>query len=534
MDATITPADVQKPTITPETGAPQTPATDPAATPAPGNGNAGTTSTGATNDPVSPLLVTSASSRATYADNVSKMNASVANIAGSNTQAYNFVDSSGKVQTVQASSPEEALNKAPNIDPTSGVSLAKENTGTPAVGANGAAATGGATSKTAATQTDGSVDNGDGTITTVDGARIDSSLKKLYDNNITLLDDGIATAKANLARTAATMGNNPAAAAAIAQIMAKFDQQIGLMKEQNRQLMGGNITNAARGGALQYANEMTGNFLSDEQGRAMQRVTDLQTQEADLILKTQESYKKGDVAAFDAASKALDAANSDKLKAISDLMKQTDTIVKEKQNQQKIAQNTAKQQITDDIRLSTNLATTVAEAIAASGITDEKKKRAYIEAMAEKNGITNADILQSAVIKADQANTKAELGLANTRSIIAKRGQTGTKKTSGGAKAKTDGSYSYTTSDVGTYSNFLNKGGTAPDGTAYNGRGKDDGFVDPGAYSAAFNDWVSNGGTPKGFAKEFPVKNYVNPASYTAIPAVLKPATKAASGSSPA
>lgn len=489
-------------------------------TPTGDTSNASGTDAGA--DGASPLLTTSSSSRANYSDNVNTMNENVANLSTGAPQNYNYVDATGKVQTVSASSPEEAMSKATNIDPKSGViSPTIDPTKTDA----GGGGTGGAKTdapKAGEPDANGDVDNGDGTITTRDGAKIDSSLKSLYDNSITLLDQGIATAKSNLQQASATLKNNPAAQAAIAAIQAKFDEQIGLMKDKNRQLMGGNITNAARGGSLQYANEMTGNFLSDEQDRAVKRITDLQTQEADLILKTQESYKKGDVASFDAASKALDKANSDKLKAISDLLKKTDAVVKEKAAAQKADQAAAKQQVSDDIRLSTSLAAGVASQLAAAGIKDDEKKKKFIQDMATKAGIKNADIFASAV-------SKASLSAANTQSIIDKRGASG----SGGSSTKgggTDGSFTYTGDDVSLYTSLLNKGGTSPDGTKYNGRGSD-GYVDPGAYTAAYSDWVAQGGTPAGFAKKFPVKSNVNPDGYDDIPAALRPTTKTSGGS---
>jgi len=78
----------------------------------------------------------------------------------------------------------------------------------------------------------------------------------------------------------------------------------------------------------------------------------------------------------------------------------------------------------------------------------------------------------------------------------------------------------------------MNKGGVAPDGTRFNGRGSD-GFVDPGTYMAAYQDWIKNNGTPVGFAKKFPVATNVNPTSIPSLPAALQPRAKATSTTPP-
>lgn len=448
----------------------------------------------------SPLLVTSSSSRSQYADNEAKLNSTVSNLPASNT--YSYVDTTGAQKTTQAASPEQAIANAPNIDPHSGVAAL------PGPGQDGVTkpADTAATPKApvpAKANPDGSTNNPDGTVTTADGVRLAPGLVSTYNDTTKQLDQGIAQAKGNLAAAAATLQNDPAASAAVALVMQKYDQQIAAMKEKNRLLAGGNIVNAARSGSLQFANEMTSNFLSDEQDRASKRVTDLITLETEMVLKTQEAYKKGDVAAFDASSKALDKAQSDKTKAISDLLKATDTVVKEQQAQAKIDATAKKQAITDDLRLSTGIANTIAQNLAAAGIKDEKKRRAYIEGMAEQNGITNSDILDSAV-------AKAALATKNTESIISKRNSTSSK-----------------TSPTATKNTVLANitarfGDQNKNDTGYSVRG-DDGYIDPGEYVNAYKQWTTKY-PDKEFLTKFPVKTLVNPDSYDALPAALRPA----------
>lgn len=475
----------------------------------------------------SPLIVTSGSSRANYATNVNAMNTATASMSTGAKQSYNFVDASGKVQTVQASSPEEAMKMAPNIAPNSGVAVAPLNAptkspdGTAAPDATGTPAkpqpTGSTTNADGSTTNgDGTISNTDGTVTMTDGTRIAAPLKDLYTSLNDRYDQGIASAKASLSAAAATMQNDPAAAVAIQQVMAQWESQLAALKEKNKILLGGQLTNAIRGGGLQYANEMTSDFLSSEQDAAVKRVMDMIGKETSAVLKTQESYKKGDVAGFTAASKALENAQNGKLKAVNDLLTQTDKYVKQQQAAVKAASTAAHQQTVDDVRLSTGISASVADSIASSGITDEKQINAYIDQMASENGISNPELLRAAVVKARQANTKFDLSVKNSNSIIAKRGTTGGK----GGKTSTDGSFKYTADDTSKLADLLNKGTT--DGS-YAGRGTD-GYADPGAYVHAYNAWISSGGTPKGFLKVAPITN-VNPSSVSTLPAALQPKT---------
>lgn len=57
----------------------------------------------------------------------------------------------------------------------------------------------------------------------------------------------------------------------------------------------------------------------------------------------------------------------------------------------------------------------------------------------------------------------------------------------------------------------------------FNGRGSD-GYVDPGAYIYAYNNWP---GTKAQFLSAFPVKTHVNPASYGLLPAAIPRPTAA-------
>lgn len=482
----------------------------------------------------SPLIVTSGASRSRYNDNVNALNTTKTNLSASadSKQNYNFVGADGKLQTINAGSPEEALSGAQGADPHSGVITPTIDKTQPAPqdGSGAAPEAPGNTTTEAGTQdADGTTKNGDGTVTMADGTRVDASLAGAYTNANKSLDEGITQAKANLTAAAAALQSDPAAMNAINTIMSKFDEQIKLMQAKNKVLLGAARVNAARSGMLQYAAQMNDNFMSEEQDAAAQRIADLITRESQAVLTAQTAYQKGDVAAFNAASAALSKAQNDKISSIGKLLDETDKIVKERQAQAKIDAAAIKSKLTTDVTTSTKIAAGMADSLKKSGITDPTQIKAYIEQMAEKNGISNPEILNSALVTAQATASKAELAAENTRNVINKREAAPGKKAVV-AKGGTDGGFTYSADDIAQYTTLLNQGGKGPDGTSYEARGTD-GFVDPNAYITAYQDWISkdNNGTPQGFIKKFPVVGNVNPSAYSQLPTAIVPKTKAAS-----
>lgn len=347
------------------------------------------------------LIVTSNQSRANYANNESTLNGAIGNMSGPTGALGLTVPKYGDTVT--------------DGNGNKGVAMFDPNTGKP-LEQNGA-------SIPDQNKKDNTPDDNN-MVTTDDGTMVDASVKGVYDSSLKNLDQGIADAKSTLQSALATMQNDPAATSAVSMIMAKYDQQIAAMKDKNRILLGSYAVNQARSGGMQYANEMSSDFMSDEQDRASKRVTDLITLETSMVLKAQESYKNGDVKAFDAASKALTNATKEKSAEINKLLMASDKALKARQNEQKIAATQAKQTITDDIRISTALGKNVANAIMESGEKDPKKVDAYIEKMAKESGISNPALLKSSVVKAQQEQSKLDLSAKNTQSMIANRGKT--------------------------------------------------------------------------------------------------------------
>lgn len=159
---------------------------------------------------------------------------------------------------------------------------------------------------------------------------------------------------------------------------------------------------------------------------------------------------------------------------------------------------------------------------------DAADKEAFIQAVAKKYNLPVLSLVQALKDEKTKRDSDA-LDVADKKSIIANR-----NKTSGGAttlKGGTDGTYKYTGDDLNAYKSLIENGGTGPDGRPYNGRGGDT-YVDPYAYKAVYEDWKSNGGTPAGFLKKFPLSN-VNPDSYHLLAPELQPKKKAGSSHGP-
>lgn len=379
------------------------------------------------------LIVTSNSSRSNYANNVNTLQSSVSNLTNSDPSIVNYLTKNGMPSDYSSRS---AMAKEYGIDNYTGSS--DQNTQLLSLIQNG----GKNTKSTDAPSTDTSskkdesgtaLPEDESVITDTNGVshNVDPSIKKIYDTSLTNLDQSISQAKTDLQNALGTLQNDSSATSAVGLIMQKYDQQINAMQEKNRMLLGSYVTNGARTGMLQFANEMETNFLSEEQDKAAKRVTDLITTETNMVLKAQAAYKDGDVKAFDVASKALESATKDKTDAINKLLVESDKVVKQKQAETKQIAQQEKQKITDDIRLSTAIAQTVAESIKGSGITDKKKIQKYVSQMAEANGITNSTILESAVTKA-QGQQKNEDSIINKRNSV----KPATEKPYGAFKSK--------------------------------------------------------------------------------------------------
>lgn len=379
--------------------------------------------------------------------------------------------------------------------------------------------------------------NGNDNTSAVSG--LPTNLQSIAKANLDNLDTQYDQAQSAVDAAAANLANDPALASAISTIQAQYKVLYDAMGLKNQQVLGRASSEVGAFGGLGV---MSQSFLSDEMDSAQTRLSDIISKEQSAVIAAQAAYNKGDVAALNTATTQLKDAQTAKSTAVQDLLTATNNAVKTQQAQQKIEQTATNSQITNDIKNAKGVADSLAAKLTAAGITDLSSYD-YTD-IAQQLGINSPEILGAAVQAAGAAATKGTLANQNVTSEIADRDSNAantttktniaaSKAAAGGTSTKgsgTDGTYSYTASDLSYYSSILDNGATLKSGQTLNGRGAD-GFVDPSAYTAALASWTSKGGTPAGFAKKFPVKANVNPASYSQLPASLQP--KATTPASP-
>jgi hypothetical protein len=282
---------------------------------------------------------------------------------------------------------------------------------------------------------------------------------------------------------------DPNAIAAAQRISRGYDELITQTQAKNKILLGTYGANSARSGSLQYANEMNTNFTSNEIDNATGRIQSLITKRDAAIAKSNEAYKDGNVKALAASSKELEQAKKDTQIALTDLSKIIDTAVKNGQAQARIAASALKDENNNNIKNSTGLAIGAADAIANSGITDKTQIDDYINKLASHNGITNPELLRSAVVKAQQQQGSLTDKHNNIVSEINKRNQ----PKAGSTTFKVSSGISKVTPQMESI-----KG--------------PDGYIDPSQWIAARTNWKTLGGSEASFNSNF--KGYLNPASY--------------------
>ncbi len=435
--------------------------------------------------PQSSVINTSTQSKTNYNTNVSTMNKANASIAPN-----------GAGGVLAPSNKSGVKSNTYNADGSTDVVY---NDGTKVTfPAGSAGAPSGASSGNATTGNEnaggGANGNENAGATTTDASGLDPTIRQGLQDNITTATNAATAAKTTLDDAAATMADDPAARAAVERIKGQYDVLIKAMTDKNAMIMGRNYVTLARYGGLGV---MSNNFISDQMDRGIQRIGDLVQKEQDAILKSNQAYKNGDVKAFNAATTAYNQAIKEKGTAIMNLSKAVNDQVKTVQAQAKIDAKAANDEITNNVKLATNLAKTMAKAIADSGVTDEKKIDAYIKAMADTNGITDPNILKNALVKAQQDSTSLDLKNENTRSIIKKRNAGG-----GGSNPK------FVISDA------IKK--VTPQFEARiaenKKNGSKDSYVAPEDWIAARASWNKAGGTDASFNTTF--KKYLNPKSY--------------------
>lgn len=339
------------------------------------------------------------------------------------------------------------------------------------------------------------------------------------------IDSEVTQAQSNIDNVKARSLNDPAATAMVDQIKAKYDAQFKLLNARNTQLLGrASNANAAFGGL----GEMSQNFLSEEQSKADQRVSDLQSQEDAAITKAQIAYQTQNFKDLNTAMDAYDKANKAKLDALNKLMTETDKSVKDMQAQQKLEMAQEKQAVTLDVTKSANLGNALAKQIADSGITDQSQIDSYIQSAAQEYGINNPDILRSAIEKARQTLLKTDVSAANTLDSIKNRDAgTDIKQQNANTSAERARISASKKGGGGSKPKFVTSTAISTATPQFEAHKGEDGYIDPAKWIAGRKNWQAEGGTEASYKSNF-IK-YLNPASYEK--AGYKSPTKA-SGSS--
>jgi hypothetical protein len=489
------------------------------------------------------LITTSSASQINHSNNVTSLNNANASIAptphfDSNGNVYNQPDGKGGFYSGPVASAPGNVYNVPDgkggfySGPAAGAPKPDTTTPVAAPATPGAAAPAGGGTAAADTPsgTQSAIDPATGEADPTAG--LPTGLASMYKSQIASQNQAITDAQNAVTAAAATMSNDPAAQAAAAYIQQQYGVLIQAMQEKNKQVLGGYTMNAARSGGLQYANDMTETFMSNEMDRASARIADLTGKMQAAVLKSNAAYAANDIKAFDAAQTAVDNIRKEQSTTLGQLTTATNNQVKDVQAQVKQVSTDAKNTLTADIATSKASAPGIVTALKAAGITDlnDPQVAPYVTAYAQAHGISDPGTLMGELSTAFAADVKATdtMKNADAKTNYAVNKPYPTK--SGGANTKVDGGYTYTPQDKASITSFFQTGGTGPDGQKYNGRGAD-GYVDPGAYTAFYNAWLNQKGTTAGFLKEFPLKTTVNPIAIPKLPAALQPKKTSTKGS---
>lgn len=415
-------------------------------------------------------IVTSGQSKTNYANNVSTLAQANTNLANAN-------------QTISSPTPATTTTTPPPTVPDTSTSVSSTINGD---------------GSTSTVNKDGSQ-----SLTYADGqsfqipAGMDPTMAKLqYDNERRfqkMADDAQqALSKATANVDADNNGTNSAALAAANTITSNYATLIQQMQEKNAMLAGSAAKNSARSGMLQYANEMDTNYKSEEMDKAIQRIATLTQQRDDAVLKSNQAFKDGDVKALDLATKEYESAVKENDTAIVALQKMTSDQVKQNAADIKAAQTADRQQTIDDHNFATQNARDIA--LQLQGVTDPKKQEKILIDAAETYGISNPNVLKSAV--------ENEMVKISKEDIETKKSNATLNKLLAGPKA--------TAADkendvIGKFSDLFTPGVKDKSGTPVV---DDSGYVTPAAWNKLIKAAPSEGLSRAKFIQNFADKIY--------------------------
>ena len=433
------------------------------------------------------LITTSSASQINHANNVTGLNSALSAITpatpryDNNGNVYNAPDGKGGFY----SGPVAGMPKVDGVTPPADT-IVKPDTSTVAKDAAvaGVSKAFGADSGTQPAGTDPVTGEADPT------AGLPTGIASMYKNMISSQQQAATNASATLEAARGMMNNDPAAQAAASYIQQQYGVLISAMQEKNKQVLGGYTRNAARDGGLQYANDMTETFMSNEMDRASARIADLTSKMTASVMKSNAAYAAKDIKAFDTAQKAVDSIRKEQSTTMSHLLTATNNQVKAVQAQTKIDAASQKATLTADINTSKASAPGIVNALKGAGITDlnDPQVGPYVEAYATVHGISDPGTLMGELSTAWQTAQKTSYTVNKP----------------------------YPTKSGGTTPAFSVSKGIAAVTPQFEAEvkasGSTDGYIDPAKWIAARTNWMSLGGTAASFNSNF--KGYLNPASY--------------------
>lgn len=331
-------------------------------------------------------------------------------------------------------------------------------------------------------------------------AGLPPNMQAIAKQNLDNIDSQYNSAQSAVTAAAATLAHDPALASAISTIQAKYKVLYEAMTLKNQQVLGRASSSVGAFGGLGV---MSQSFLSNEMDLAQTRLSDIISKEQAAIIAAQAAYNKGDVAALNAATTDLKAAQTAKNSAVSTLLTATNNAVKDAQAQTKIDNAASNSQITNDIKNAKAVAASLAEKLAGAGVTDLNGYD-YTQ-IASQLGITNPEILAAAVQAATDASTKADLSNANIQDTITNRDKGTQIKQQNANKTKSPSTTFKVADGISKVTPQMK--------AEVKASGSTDGYIAPEKWIAARDNWQSLGGTAASFKSNF--IQYLNPASYT-------------------
>lgn len=286
--------------------------------------------------------------------------------------------------------------------------------------------------------------------------------------------------------TQAKINADAASSALIDSIKAKYEARYTAMQDTNARLMGSTTVAGERSGRARYASTLQNGLLQDEEIKGSQRLSDITTEESNMIAQATKARDSEDMALFTKSMDALDKVNTQKLDALTKL----NTIASQQEKAALDATNATSKANTDAASTAKDIASGVQDALDAL---PPEQQSAYFQKVVDSLKIPPL-MLQTALDNADALRTKSGLSNSNIQSEIDKRNQpkAGPKPTTDQKLAQFDSVF------------------TAP------GSQGSDNFVAPEDYIKARDAWLKLYPSQQAvFDKSF--KKYVNPESYDQV-----------------